>query len=288
MTASPLISVAELRAALESSAPPAILDVRWRLGGPPVVEDHLRGHLPGAVFVDLDEQLADPPGTRGRHPLPDPRRFQAAMRAAGVDQGRGVVVYDDGAGMSAARAWWLLRHHGHGEVWLLDGGWAAWLAAGGAVETGEGLAGHEGDFVAAAGGVMPVLDADGAAAIAHDGVLVDARAAERYRGETEPIFPVAGHIPGARSLPTAGNVGLDGRFLDRETLARRFAEVGIRPGVDAAAYCGSGVTASHEVLAAEVAGITLALYPGSWSEWIADANRPVATGDETTVGQPRR
>ena len=280
---SPLIAAAELAALLTGTHPPAVLDVRWRLGGPPGIDDHRRGHIPGSVFVDLETALAAPPGVRGRHPLPDAAVFEQAMRRAGVRMDRTVVVYDDNSGMSAARAWWLLRHHGHADVRLLDGGLAAWSDAGRPLETGDGRCSAEGDFTAGPG-AMPVVDADAAASLALRGVLLDARAAERYRGEVEPIDPVAGHVPGARSLPTTGNVGEDGRFLPPEALAARFSSAGVEPGVEAGAYCGSGVTAAHEVLAAEVAGIVMALYPGSWSEWVATGDRPVATGEEP----PRR
>ncbi|MHB8718485.1 MAG: sulfurtransferase [Candidatus Dormibacteria bacterium] len=273
-----LTSPESLAEELDGPAPPVVLDVRWALGGPPGREEYARGHIPGAVFVDLDSQLAGPPGGgRGRHPLPDVDHFQRAMRAAGVSQARGVVVYDAGPALSAARAWWLLRHFGHGRVAVLDGGLPAWLEAGGGLATAVPEP-PGGDFVARAGG-MPVVDPTEVLDIASTGVLIDARAPERYRGEVEPVDPVAGHIPGARSLPTVGNVGKDGRFLDAAALRSRFGAIGVLPGVAVAAYCGSGVTAAHTVLALEFAGIQgAALYPGSWSEWISDPAHPVATG----------
>ena len=281
-TPSPLTDVAAVARALAGTAPPVLLDVRWRLGGPPGLESYRAGHLPGAVFADLDADLAARPGPAGRHPLPEPAAFQAAMRRAGVSDRRPVVVYDDADATVAARAWWLLRYFGHDACRVLDGGFRAWRAAGGQVATGDGAAPAPGDFTARPGH-MPVLDADGAASLARHGALLDARARERYRGETEPIDPVAGHIPGAISAPTTGNVAHDGRFLPAAGLRARFAALGVGADRDArpvAAYCGSGVTAAHEVLALEIAGIPASLYPGSWSNWIADPARPVATGPD--------
>jgi thiosulfate/3-mercaptopyruvate sulfurtransferase len=273
------VSVGDLAAALGSGDPVVLLDVRWSLAGPPGIDDYRRGHLPGASFVDLDRELAAPPGHgRGRHPLPDAAVFEAAMRRAGVNGGSAVVVYDAGGGLSAARAWWLLRYFGHDDVCLLDGGVAEWTAAGHPLTTDEPEP-ADGDF-AAQEGSMPVLQAHAAAALAHDGVLLDARAGERYRGEVEPVDPVAGHIPGARSAPTTANLGRDGTFLAREALSARFRALGVADGVAVGAYCGSGVTAAHEVLALAIAGIPAALYPGSWSEWISDPSRPVATGSQ--------
>jgi thiosulfate/3-mercaptopyruvate sulfurtransferase len=291
---SPLISVAELADALAGREPPALIDVRWRLGGPPGIDSYRAGHLPGAVYVDLDTQLAGPPGAGGRHPLPATADFEAAMRAAGVRPDRDVVVYDDADATIAARAWWLLRYFGFGShaaggegvgrVRVLDGGFRAWVAAGRQVGTAEETA-APGDFTADPGH-MPVLDADGARAVARSGILLDARAPARYRGETEPVDPVAGHIPGALSAPTAENVNSDGFFRSAAELRARFADLGIgaaqsgQPPQPVAAYCGSGVTAAHEVLALELAGIPAALYVGSWSGWIGDPSRPVATGPQ--------
>jgi len=269
----PLVSVAAVTAQLGELT---VLDVRYRQGGPPGAEEFDRGHVPGAAYVDLDTDLAAPPGRGGRHPLPDPSTFGSAMRRAGVRADRPVVVYDDWGGRAAARAWWLLRHHGHHDVRVLDGGWSAWLGAGGAVATGPADT-PSGDFAADPVGRMPAVDADGIAGV---DVLVDARAPERYRGEVEPLDPVAGHIPGAVNVPTPQNLRPDGRFRPAAELARLYATVGAVPGVTVAAYCGSGVTAAHDVLALEVAGIRAALYPGSWSGWISDPTRPVALGDD--------
>ena len=270
------MSVADLAAAIEADGP-VLLDVRWSLAGPPGIESYRAGHLPGAVFADLDRDLAGPPGAAGRHPLPDPADAEATFRRLGVRAGSPVVVYDDGDASVAARGWWLLRWAGHDDVRVLDGGYAAWLAAGLPVTIGDSLAVTPGDVVVRPGG-MPVADADEAAAIARAGVLLDVRAPARFRGESEPIDPVAGHVPGARNAPLAGNLGPDGRFLDPEDLAARFAALGVRAGVEVAAYCGSGVGAAQTVLALEVAGLPSALFVGSWSHWVADPDRPVATG----------
>ncbi|GAA2258758.1 sulfurtransferase [Kitasatospora cystarginea] len=272
---SPLISVGELATALDSADPPVLLDVRWQLGGPPGADEFAVGHLPGAQYVDLDDELAAPPGTAGRHPLPDPEVFGAAVRRAGVSADRPVVVYDAGPATSAARAWWLLRWAGHRDVRVLDGGLAAWRAAGLPESTGQTPA-REGDFKPAPG-QLPVLDARQAAALARTGLLLDARAGERYRGEVEPVDPRAGHIPGAVSAPTTENVGPDGRFLPAAALAERFRSLGVGER-ETGVYCGSGVTASHELLALEVAGFRATLYPGSWSEWSGDPDNPAATG----------
>lgn len=268
--ASPLVTASFLR---EELARCTVLDVRYRLGGPSGIDEFRAGHVPGAAYVDLDRDLASAPGAGGRHPLPEPGVFVAAMRRAGVSNDRPVVVYDDWSGHAAARAWWLLRHYGHRDVRVLDGAWSAWLAIGGAQETGEGAAGV-GDFTGVPGS-MPVVEAD---AVTGLDVLVDARAPERYRGETEPVDPVAGHIPGAVNVPTARNLDGDGHFHGPGVLREVYAEVGVTGNRTVAAYCGSGVTAAHDVLALEVAGVSAALYPGSWSGWITDPERPVATG----------
>lgn len=270
---SPLISASELQALLHSG-PGAVtlLDVRYRMGGPGGPDEYAAGHLPGAAYVDLDTDLASPPGAGGRHPLPEPAVFEAAMRRAGVRGDRPVVVYDDWSALAAGRAWWLLRFHGHDDVRVLDGGLAAWVAQGGELETG-GVSPEPGDLTVSGEAGMPVVEADEVLAV---DVLVDARAAERYRGEVEPIDPVAGHIPGAVNVPTAHNLTSDGRFRPADELRATYAAVGAVPGADVAAYCGSGVTAVHDLLAMEVVGIRAALYPGSWSGWITDPSRPVA------------
>ncbi len=285
----PLIGAAELAARLESAQAPVLLDVRWQLGGPPGIESYLAGHLPGACFVDLDKDLADPPGAGGRHPLPQAGVFQAAMARAGLNSGQLAVVYDDADSTIAARLWWMLRHYGHRQVAVLDGGLRGWAAAGLPVSA-EVPRPAQGNFSVIPAGLLPVLGADGAASLARSGFLLDARAGDRYRGETEPVDRAAGHIPGAISAPTRANVGRDGRFLPPAELASRFAGLGVPVTAEQAlapdgspligAYCGSGVTAAHEVLALDLIGVPAALYVGSWSAWSADPAREVATGPE--------
>ncbi|MGW4287357.1 sulfurtransferase [Streptomyces sp. NPDC004673] len=275
-----IITAPELAQELAGPTPPTLLDLRWQLSAPDAPAFDARaayeaGHLPGAVFVDLNRELAAPPGPRGRHPLPDIAEFGVAMRRAGVSAGTPVVVYDGGQGWAAARAWWLLRATGNPNVRVLDGGLTAWE---GPLST-ETPAPAEGDFEP-----LPeptgMLDADSAAALAGSGVLLDARAGERYRGEVEPIDRVGGHIPGALSAPTMENVGPDGRFLPAADLRDRFKALGVSGDAPVGVYCGSGVSAAHEVLALAVAGIPAALYVGSWSEWSNDPSRPVAVGPD--------
>jgi len=279
----PLISPADLAALLDGPHPPTVLDVRWRLGGPPGRLAYDDIHVPGAVFLDLDTDLAAPPGPGGRHPLPDAGHLQAVLRAAGVHQDHLVVVYDDRDGSVAARAWWLLRWAGHAQVRVLDGGFTRWHDEGLPV-TPEVREPVPGDVVVRPGH-MPVLGADEAAALARTGVLLDARVPERYRGDVEPVDPRAGHIPGARNAPFTEHTGADGRWQPAAVLAERFAALGVTPGTPVGAYCGSGVTAAAVVFAMEVAGVRsaedpAALYAGSWSHWCTDASRPVATGDQ--------
>ena len=268
----PLISATHLREVVQEVT---VLDVRYQMGGPPGREEYLAGHVPGAAYVDMATDLAAPPGTAGRHPLPDPRAFGVAMRRCGVSAGRPVVVYDDWAAQAAGRAWWLLRHHGHPDVRVLDGGWAAWLRSGGDVEAGAVVV-PPGDFEAGPG-LMPVV---GPGAVLDVPVLIDARAPERYRGESEPVDPVAGRIPGAVNVPTSWNLRADGTFKSPEELREVYAAVGAVGAEEGqvAAYCGSGVTAIHDLIALEILGIRGALYPGSWSGWITDPSRPRASG----------
>ena len=269
MTA-PLVSAGELGSLLGTVT---VLDVRYRMGGPPGAGEYALGHVPGAAYVDLDRDLAAPPGPGGRHPLPAAADFEAAMRRVGVRDDRPVVVLDDWSGLAAARAWWLLRYHGHRDVRVLDGGWTAWREARGVVQAVVTPV-APGDFTARPG-QLPLVEADGVLGVP---VLVDARAPERFRGETEPVDPVAGHIPGAVNVPTTTNLRADGRFRIPEELRALYAAAGVTGEEEVAAYCGSGVTAAHDVLALELAGIRAALYPGSWSGWITDPARPVARG----------
>lgn len=272
---SPLITAAELNDILGDVT---VLDVRYQMGGPPGGGAYALGHIPDAQFVDLDRSLASEPGPQGRHPLPDPEAFGNAMRWAGVFADLPVVVYDDWEGRAAARAWWLLRHHGHENVRVLDGGWSAWVAAGGAVETGMRLP-MKGDFQPVPG-VLPVIEVDDVLGFGTSAVLVDARDPARYRGEVEPVDPVAGHIPGAVNVPTSTNLRADGTFRSAAEIGALYAAEGVTGETPVGVYCGSGVTAAHDILALSLAGIEAHLYPGSWSEWVADPGRPVARGPE--------
>ena len=272
-----LVEADTLAAELARGERVTLLDVRGSITGPPGRPDHEAGHLPGSVFVDLESALSGPPGDGGRHPLPEVAAFQAAMRAAGVDDDEEVVAYDAATSLYAARLWWLLTDAGHPRVRVLDGGFAAWVAAGHPVETGPGRAPVVGGFVARPGqrdrvGVEQLV-ADPAAF-----TLVDVRAAERYRGEVEPLDPVAGHIPGAVNRPAALLLDEDARFRPAEEVAAAYA------GLDAPVlYCGSGITAAQALLALEAAGVEGGrIYPGSWSDWIRDPARPVATENESS------
>jgi thiosulfate/3-mercaptopyruvate sulfurtransferase len=263
------ISVPELHARISDVR---LLDVRWQLGVPDGRPAYLAGHLPGAVYVDLESTLSahgDPKD--GRHPLPDRASLQDAVRAWGIDDGDTVVAYDASGNLAAARAWWLLRNAGLPDVRLLDGGLAAWTVAGLPLESGE-VTPVPGTATLTDGG-LPTIDIDDAAGWPEHGVLLDARAGERYRGEFEPVDPRAGHIPGAISAPTAENLADDGTFLPADVLRERFAKL----GDEVAVYCGSGVTAAHTIAALQIAGIDAALYPGSWSQWSNHPDRPVAT-----------
>ncbi|HLS32005.1 MAG TPA: sulfurtransferase, partial [Brevibacterium sp.] len=347
-----LVTVDELAQLLDADGVgdrPVVLDVRWTLQQPDGREEFAAGHIPGARYVALDTELsahtsAEP--TQGRHPLPSAEQFEATVRSWGVRTGTPVVVYDDVAGQAAARAWWLLRWAGHSEVRVLDGGWSAWRAAGLPEEPGAGgaaansaAAGTSGaDGASSAGGAfvirpgsMPSLSADEAAELARseDGVLLDARAAERFEGRTEPLDPVAGHIPGALNAPAGGNAE-DGRFRSADSLMDYYSALGAMsprgantsaaqatdttppatatttgpatapspalspssassPSPMIGAYCGSGVSASHTVLALASIGVDAALFPGSWSAWSNDPARPAATGtaDAEEVHPPR-
>jgi thiosulfate/3-mercaptopyruvate sulfurtransferase len=278
----PLIGVRDLASALASARPPVVLDVRF----PPASVGraaYQEEHIPGAVFLDRDEVLAGPPGTTpgptgGRHPLPDPATLEAALRGLGLNADHPVVVYDEGSPPvgSAARAWWILRWAGHADVRLLDGGLAAWKAEDHPTtdEVGER---KRGDFTVRPGS-LPVLDAAGAAEMAAAGALLDARVAVRFRGEEEPLDPIAGRIPGARNLPLGEVVQPDGRFLPAEELRLKLEEL-VGDGESIGTYCGSGITAAHTALAITAAGYaTPALYVGSWSEWITDPSRPIGKG----------
>lgn len=279
-----LVDARALAAELDSAAAPVLLDVRWELGDPAGRAHYESAHLPGAVFVDLDAELSGPPTREGgRHPLPRIEDLQAAARRWGLRNGSPVVAYDNTGGRAAARAWWLLRWAGHRDVRLLDGGLGAWLAAGLASEKGP-ITPNPGDVVLAdvglGAGAQPTVSADEAERWPASGVLLDARPAERYRGEVEPLDSRPGHIPGAVSAPTSGNLAPDGTFLGTAELAGYYRDLGVDPDTAVAVYCGSGVTAAHDVAALAAIGVDAALYPGSWSAWSADPDRRAATGPQ--------
>ena len=270
------VTAADLRERLAQGEPLAVLDVRYYLTEPGRGErEYLEGHIPGAAFVDLDTDLAAAPtGPGGRHPLASASDFGAAMRRAGVRVDGPVVVYDQRTSLSAGRAWWMLCNAGHRRVEVLDGGFAAWLAGGGEVEPGR-VSPEPGDFRPGPD-LLPQVRAEDIAALVGSGRrLVDVRAAERFRGDVEPIDPVAGHIPGALNLPAGELFTAEGTLLPVAELRARLAPLG--PGD--AVSCGSGVTAAQVLWALDVAGIDgVALYAGSWSDWISDPSRPVARG----------
>jgi len=274
-----LITVAELADLIDAGESVTILDVRWRLDEPDGHAAYLHCHLPGAVYVSLDDELSDHSVIgRGRHPLPAGRSVEATARRWGVRAGVPTVVYDDWNRAGSARAWWVLTAAGIADVRILDGGLGAWRSAGGALNIGavEPPPGnvtvtHDDLYDGALPTLSPrhVLDVD----------LLDARAPERFRGEVEPIDPVAGHIPGAKNLPSGAVLNTDGTFLSRTAIARLLAERGVdhnKIGV----YCGSGVTAAITVAALAASGYDAALFPGSWSQWCSDSTNPVARGDD--------
>jgi thiosulfate/3-mercaptopyruvate sulfurtransferase len=263
-----------------------VADVRWYPDGSGRAR-YLEGHIPGAVFVDVDADLSGPRGPRtGRHPLPDPGAFAGAMARLGVGDGSEVVAYDDAGGSTAARLWWMLRALGRPAA-VLDGGLAAWS---GPLER-DPVEPRPRPFTPRPWPPDLVVDADEVDALRRrpDALVLDARAPERYRGEVEPLDPVAGHIPGARNAPFAANLDpTTARFLPPQELRRRYERLGAAGAREVVVYCGSGVTSAHDVLAMELAGLPRPrLYVGSWSEWVTDPARPVATGDEPEPPEPR-
>jgi len=271
-----LIEVEELAELLESVT---VIDVRWSLGGPSRLPDFLAGHIPGARWVDLETELSDHQRTGGRHPLPVAAAFEAAMRRAGVQADRPVVVYDADNALAAARLWWMLTDAGHSHVRVLNGGYAAWTAAGRPIDSGPAITSPVGDFIASPG-TLPSVDGGQLAALIAAGkapMIIDVRGAERYAGESEPIDPIAGHVPGAVNVPSMINVDDTGRFRPAATITEHFPEA----TGDDIVYCGSGITAAHTALARVSAGLPMpTIYPGSWSDWITDPRRPVATGTQ--------
>lgn len=256
---------------------PKVLDVQFELGGRASDQLYAAGHLPGAAHLRLEWELAGTPGSGGRHPLPDPGVLQEALRRCGIGDGDGVVVYDQQSSLAAGRAWWVLRWAGVSDVRVLDGGLAAWLRAGLPTST-EDVAPGAGS-VSVHPGSVPFLGSADAATLAAQGALFDVRAPERFRGEVEPIDPVPGHIPGATNLPMALMQHPDGTFRNADEIREIAAAAGVDPGRPIGTSCGSGVTAAQMVLALAQAGIESMPYIGSWSQWIADPARPVATGD---------
>lgn len=260
-----------------------IIDVRHDLQNPAAGRTaFLEAHIPGAGFLSLDDDLsAAKTGRNGRHPLPDPDAFAQRLAAAGISDGTQVIVYDAQGGMFAARLWWMLRWLGHEAVAVLDGGWQAWLAAGGAQEAGEAKSVATGQFTRRAS-LVATRSADDVLANLTNAreLVIDARAADRFRGENETLDPIGGHIPGARNRFFKDNLGADGCFKTAAELrAEWLAVLGDTEPQAVIAQCGSGVTACHNLLALEVAGLPgAALYPGSWSEWCSDASRPISRG----------
>ncbi|GAA1694668.1 sulfurtransferase [Microbacterium sediminicola] len=274
----PLITAEELRTRIGRDAP-IILDVRWRLDAPDGRDAYLAGHIPGAHYVSLDDELAAHGApTDGRHPLPSAEAFAEAVHRWGIDDGDEVIVYDDWLTFGAARAWWMLADAGI-RARVLDGGLAAWRSVGGALETGDTPRPEPGR-ARLEPGQMRQLSMDEAAALPQHGLLFDVRAPERYRGDVEPMDPRAGHIPGAGNAPTTQNATTDGRFLAPDLLRERFEALGVSEEVPLGVYCGSGVSAAHAALALTLAGFTPALYAGSWSQWSNHPDRPVAVGGE--------
>ncbi|CAM3117058.1 thiosulfate/3-mercaptopyruvate sulfurtransferase [Williamsia muralis] len=277
-----LITTTELASLIAGDAPVTVLDVRWRLDRPDGRGDYETGHIPGAVYVDLETELSDHSVTgRGRHPLPSGDDLQKAARRWGLRDGVPVVVYDDWNRAGSARAWWVLSAAGITGVRILDGGLSAWVAAGEELSKGaESPA--AGDVTLAHtdlySGALATLTADEVATFTDSGVLVDARAPERFRGEVEPVDPVAGHIPGAGNAPSTATLGEDGTIRDADQLRELFASAGADGSAPVGVYCGSGVTAAVDLVALKVAGVDAALFPGSWSQWSSDTTNPVATG----------
>lgn len=279
-----LITAAELHQMRASEHRPVILDVRWRLDRPDGREAYRAGHIPGAVYVDMDAELSDQSEApeRGRHPLPRAEQLQDAAQQWGISAGDTVVVYDDIKNTSSARAWWLLRSAGLEDVRVLDGSLRAWTDAGYSLETGD-LVPTPGDIALDFSG-LEALTIDDVAAFSQDpestefGTLLDVRAQSRYTGEEEPYDPRAGHIPAAVNAPTTQNVDASGQFLPAEQLRERFLALGVDPERAVASYCGSGINAAHSTLALTLAGFDAVLYPGSFSEWSRAENKPVATG----------
>lgn len=271
------ISAFDLAAELAGEHPIHVLDVRYCLDKPDGSADFAAGHIPGAVYVDLDSELAEHGAPeQGRHPVPSAARLQRAARRWGIDKDSEIVIVDDFAMMGASRAWWLLDGAGFSNVRVLDGGMRAWRAFGGELESGDGTLPVPSTVDVTS--VPEGLSVAEAAAWPLHGALIDVRVPERYRGETEPLDPIAGHVPGALNLPGVRYLADDGTLRSPEEIRAAFAEVaGDRP---VALYCGSGITAAQAALAAASAGIDVDLFPGSWSAWSNTPGAAIATGAE--------
>ncbi|MFM6973761.1 MAG: sulfurtransferase [Agromyces sp.] len=273
-----LISPAELRTELTSPEPPVLLDVRWRLDQPDGTDAYLAGHIPTAQYASLDLVFSQHgKASDGRHPLPAAEQLSKSLALLRLQPQSAVVVYDDMNSWAASRAWWVLRDAGFSSVRILDGGWSAWCSNGGEVAVGvEEFAPVPEHSITA--GFLPQLDIEEAAARAQNGVLLDARAPERYRGDVEPIDPIAGHIPGARNLPVSLVLDSTGKFKSVEELRHLFEDAGLPSDEPIGVYCGSGVSATPLVVALTIAGFQPELYPGSWSQWSNTPGRAVETG----------
>ncbi|WP_147106092.1 sulfurtransferase [Nesterenkonia populi] len=275
---SPLISAEELDARL-GDPQVKILDVRWRQDRPEGMPEYLQGHIPGAVFVDLDYELADPEAANnghGRHPLPVLEEFQATVQRWGVNNGDTIIVYDDLKNLSSARAWWLLRWAGFGDVRILDGSLRAWTGTGRAVADGLEMPDFGDAHITPQ--QMPLLEADDVVGFAQRATLLDARPADRYTGEYDPLSPRPGHIPGAISAPAVGSLDSSGRFLPPQQLRERYLRLGVDPERPVAAYCTSGLHSAHSVIALQLAGFQALLYPAGFSQWTRDEARRVVVG----------
>lgn len=271
-----LISPRELQGELESGRPVRLLDVRWRLDVPEGRPEYVAGHLPGAVYVDLERELSKRGYPEdGRYPLPDVEDLESAVQRWGVRTGDLVVVYDDNDAVAAARAWWLLRRRGL-RVRVLDGGLRAWVGHGGPLERGD-FAPPRGDarLTSADPGAVTM---DEAARAPVEGYLIDVRAPEHYRGLAPGLDPVAGHIPGALNIPVIAHIARDGTFRSPAEIRAVLDAFGVDPGRPITLYCGAGISSAHSALAYAEAGIETRIYPGSWSQWSRSPRRPVAVG----------
>jgi thiosulfate/3-mercaptopyruvate sulfurtransferase len=280
----PLISAEALLHLLTAGPVPVILDTSFELGSLSAGETaFLAGHLPGALYAHLADDLSGPlsaegPQVGGRHPLPTREHFALTVGRWGIRPQTPVVIYDNQGASYAGRAWWMLRWLGHTQVAVLDGGLAAWIALGGGLESGPGTQAGAAPAYPLDVPAMPTVDAQALLSRPGDFCVLDARAGERFRGEVEPLDPQAGHIPGARNRFFKDNLVPDGRFRPADELREVFLALGQDPS-RIVHQCGSGVTACHNLLAMEIAGLPGAsLYPGSWSEWCADPRKPIARG----------